>query len=257
MFITNKRVQLPSFVTFNHIKLEVVPKFKLLGITIDRKLSFNDFSVGLSSAINKKHFAIKRIFYLADSVKLQFFKTFILPYFDFGLSLIIYFSKYAIHKLEKTYYNCIYKLFKINVNCFDVFGVNKKLEDLNLNSFQHRVFQKLTLFAFKIKYSLNAPKTLKEVLDCKRKTYSHNLRETSKEYISQLKNNSSYGDLTFKSFFAKFFNKQDELLDIFLNYNFADYDSFKSIFLSKIDILLENFLYIFPRFGMNINLKIF
>ena len=70
MFITNKRVVLPTNILYNTISIEVVPKFKLLGITLDSKLNFEDFVSGLYVAINKKMFAIKRIFYLSNSVRL-------------------------------------------------------------------------------------------------------------------------------------------------------------------------------------------
>ena len=151
MFITNKRVILPSNIIYKKISFEVVPKFKLLGITLDSKLNFVDFVSGLSMAINKKMFAIKRIFYLSNSVRLQFFKTFILPFFDLGLSLIIYFSKYAIQKLEKTYYNCIYKLFKINILSYDTLIINSHLKKLNHMSFQHMVFQKFVFLSIQCK----------------------------------------------------------------------------------------------------------
>ena len=124
MFITNKRVVLPTDNSFNREKIEVVSKFKLLGIFLDCRLNFLDFVSGLSLVINWKMFAIKRLFYLSKSLKLQFFKTFFLRFFDFGLSIIIYFSKLAIQKLEKTYNNCLYKLFKINILSRDVSIIN-------------------------------------------------------------------------------------------------------------------------------------
>ena len=62
-------------------------------------------------SFNRKLFAIKRMFFLPFDVKLQFFKSFILPYFD--SSLLVYFHKQAIHKLCKTYYLCLNNLFKI------------------------------------------------------------------------------------------------------------------------------------------------
>ena len=48
----------------------------------------NQMSSPLKKIINRQMYNIKRLFYLATSVKIQSFKTFILPYFDNCLSLI-------------------------------------------------------------------------------------------------------------------------------------------------------------------------
>ena len=41
MVITNKRIKIPGAFTFNDITIKCVNEFKLLGITIDNKLSFD------------------------------------------------------------------------------------------------------------------------------------------------------------------------------------------------------------------------
>ncbi len=64
MFVSNKRTIFPSKISSNNIDIEVVDKLKLLGITIDPKLNFNEFSVDLIKAISKKLFAIKSLFYI-------------------------------------------------------------------------------------------------------------------------------------------------------------------------------------------------
>jgi hypothetical protein len=89
MFITNKRINTPSCIEFNGIKVEVVSQFKLLGVVNQFKL-FVD--------INRKLYSINILFYLPYEIKLHFFKSFILPYFDYGISLSIYYQKTAIRK---------------------------------------------------------------------------------------------------------------------------------------------------------------
>ena len=49
------------------------------------------------------------------SVKIQFLKSFILPFYDYCLSLFIYFPKATIQKISNTFYNCIDKLLKIKI----------------------------------------------------------------------------------------------------------------------------------------------
>ena len=117
MFITNKYIakKLPSEIKILNFNVKVVDSFKLLSITIDNKLNFNKYTSELRTVINKKMFSIKRLFYLNTSVKIQFFKTFLLPYFDYCLSLYIYFPKFAIQRICNIYTICLYKLFKFKL----------------------------------------------------------------------------------------------------------------------------------------------
>ncbi len=95
MFVTNKHIKnkLPKEIKINDTSVKVVDSFKLLGVTIDNGLNFTKYTSDIRITINRKLFGIKRLFYLSTSVKIQFFKTFILPYFDYCLSLLIYFPK--------------------------------------------------------------------------------------------------------------------------------------------------------------------
>ena len=107
---------LPPTLVLNNIQATVAKEFKLLGVTIDNKLTFSKHVSNVLLLINKKLYSINRL-YLSTSVKIQFFKTFILPYFDYCLSLIIYFSKPILQKICNFYFTCLHKLFK-----FDFFG---------------------------------------------------------------------------------------------------------------------------------------
>ena len=44
MFITNERITLPKTIVIEDAEIEVVQKFKLLGVTIDNKLNFNNYA---------------------------------------------------------------------------------------------------------------------------------------------------------------------------------------------------------------------
>ena len=104
----------PEFIELDNIKIEVVSSFKLLGVLIDDKLNFQSYVAQQCLNINRKLFSIKRIFYLSFAVKLQFFKSFILPLFDYGISLSIYYNHLTIRKLCKMYYVCLKKLFNFS-----------------------------------------------------------------------------------------------------------------------------------------------
>ena len=115
-------------------------------------------------AINTKLFSIKKLFYLSFKVKLQFFKTFILPYFDYCLSLCIYYPKYVLQSLQNFNYFYIFKLFKFNFKNFDFKETNDFFRKFNIFSFEYRFFYRLSLFINKILYSNGAPSNLKKLL---------------------------------------------------------------------------------------------
>ena len=83
MFVTNRRVKLPKEITVDsknvnnkliEIKVSVVTSFKLLGVTIDNKLTFTEHCSNIKKIVNWKMYSIKRLFYLCTSVKIQFLK---------------------------------------------------------------------------------------------------------------------------------------------------------------------------------------
>jgi hypothetical protein len=78
MFFTQEReIDFPKTIMIQNKTLNVIDKFKLLNIIIDNDLTFLPQVARIK--INQRLFSIKKIFFLENSVKLLFFKTFILP----------------------------------------------------------------------------------------------------------------------------------------------------------------------------------
>ena len=120
MIVTTKRksiLRIPTFIKVANFDVDVNEEFMFLGVLLDKKLSFKHLVVNVCKKINVKLLSIKRLAYLPFSVKLQFFKTFILPLFDYCLSLVYYFSKSQIQTLENCYNACLFKLFKFDFTC--------------------------------------------------------------------------------------------------------------------------------------------
>ena len=93
------------------------------------------------------------MFILDDSVKLQFFKTFILPYSDYCSTLLIYYPKSTIQKIMNYYNFCLFKLFNIkyDINTSEDFNkMNNYLEGFGLSCFQQRLIQRLMIFSYNI-----------------------------------------------------------------------------------------------------------
>lgn len=131
-------------ICIDNLIVEVVDNFKILGVTIDSKLTFNDFFNNTKKSLNIKLYSIKKLFYLSTNVKIQFFKSFIIPLFDYCLTLCIYFPKATLQRLCNFYYLCFYKLFEFKSNqCISI--TNNLLEQMNLFSFQHHLLFRLLI----------------------------------------------------------------------------------------------------------------
>jgi hypothetical protein len=258
MFVHNKRIITPTFLDCEGIHLTAVTKFKLLGFIIDQKFDFQSHVAHLCLTINRKLHSIKRLFYLPFQVKLQFFKSFILPYFDYGLSLTIYFHKNAIRKLCKLYYICLIKLFNFSfldkstrfssIKSHDL--INLDLKEHNLFSFHHRLVFRLISFIHKILFNFNSPVQLKSWLVINvNKELGVSLRSNDTQSFCVPKTKSKFGDMTFKNFFSRFLNKLNFSL---FTHNF---EKFKQDRLDNKEIYndLNILLKYFPKFNCDLN----
>ena len=211
MIVTAKhknKLNIPTTIKIGTNDVSVTDEFKLLGVLIDNKLTFKQHVVNICKNVNRKLFSIKRLAYLPFSVRLQFFKTFILPNFDYCLSLVCYFTKTQIQRLANCYNACLFKLFRFDFSHKELDEINNFLEEYKLFGFQHRIVLRLSLFSHKIINIPSAPIKLKEqILFNSNRNIQYNLRQTSKPTLYMPKINNHYGELTFKYFFNKFVEK--------------------------------------------------
>ena len=271
MFVTNRRVKLPKEITVDsknvnnkliEIKVSVVTSFKLLGVTIDNKLTFTEHCSNIKKIVNWKMYSIKRLFYLCTSVKIQFFKTFILPYFDYCLSLIIYFPSAAYQSLCNCFNLCLFKLFNFkpeyNSEEEDEEKIMSdflvKLQSYQLFTLQARIYNKLLSFAHGIKTNARSPLELRSLINSAVSpdvqteenilpvvgSYELRGRRVVKSVIPETK----YETLTFKHFFPK----------LLKTFSFLDFSLRRDPFRLQINLHLnENlkiFLTSFPKFDI-------
>ena len=100
MFISRQNLIFPFNINIQNDCVEVFENFRLLGCIIDNKLTFEKHVEQLVKNVNVKLFAIKKIFFLESSIKLQFLKTFLLPHFDYCFLLFIYMKNFLIDRVE-------------------------------------------------------------------------------------------------------------------------------------------------------------
>jgi hypothetical protein len=113
--------------------------------------NFTKHVANMCLSINRKLYCLKRLIFISFKVKLQFFKTVILAYFDYCSTLSIYFAKTILLKLFNCFYFCLFKLFKWNFDKIQsISDINDFLLKFNLFSFQHRCFHRISMFIFKV-----------------------------------------------------------------------------------------------------------
>ena len=231
MIITKKRIKIPESFTFGNINIKCVSEFKLLGVTIDNKLSFKTHLSNISHIVNSKLFSIKRIFYLSTSVKVQFFKTFILPYFDYCSTLLIYCSKSIIQKFANKYYLCLHKLFNFDTQDFTDFNdVNTfLLQKFDIPAFQHRFFQRLSVLSFKLLNFKAAPEILKDDI-------LKNYLDLSNFQLNPLLIPESFKELRSRT--INIFSK-----DIISKYKIKTFSYFSNVFLNCFNLNIFNLSY--------------
>jgi len=248
MFVTNKRIKSPQVIQTNGSEITVVSSIKILGLIIDNKLNFLEYASKLR--LTKKLFSIKRLFFLWTAVKIQFFNSFILPYFDYCCSIFIYFPKITLQKINNCFNFCLFKLFKFkfsieikscndgkSLNCFNNF-----LGKYNLFTFQHRLIYRIFIFIHKIMNSYNSPILLKEMIskyDSAQQKYS--FRKVPLFNLPRTR--THYGEDTFGYFINKFLNKYCADLDLNLNF-------YKKRIFNNINIIFLNFIEHFPKLNI-------
>ena len=222
------------------VEVEVVQDFRLLGVTIDDKLTFDLYVSLLIKTINKKLFSMKKLFYLSFKVKLHFFKTFILPHLDYCASLFIYFKKTLLDKLERTYNSCLFNLLKIDLgNSLTCVSQQSLLSPFKLLSFYNRFLYRFSQFSYKVINNV----ILKEF----KNTYifycpvNTSLRSTTRDIFRVTLCTMSKGRRALSYFLPNFCNK---ILRDNLNLSFSN-------FLTKISVDLILYTEIFKQMLAN------
>ena len=196
-------------------------------------------------------------------MKIHFFKTFILPNFDYCLSLIIYFPPSAYQSLNNSFNLCLYKLFKFKPEVTPedeeaneekiLSDFIDKLHSYDLFTLQSRIYNKLLLFTHGIKSNKKSPVELQALIDFPAPADEpaelipsqgvYELRR-GRTLVKSIIPETKYETLTFKHFFPK-------LLRTFKSLDFSlRRDSFRTQINLELKDNLKTFLEKFPKFDI-------
>jgi hypothetical protein len=245
----------PKIIEICGKEVQVVNNYELLGVYIDERLNFNKYTCELRKIIYTRLYSIKQLFYLKFRVRLQFLKTFILPHFNYASTLSIYFSKEAIQRLCNVYNDCIVKIIgsneiksiKINEN-HDYNIYNNYLDHFQLQTFQHRLLIRFSLYIYKI-ISFNTPAMLASVLTKNNeREVNYVLRNANLYTIPKKGSINNHMENTFHYFFANFLN---EIINDFISLNLS-IAAFKKTIRENINKLFITFVENFEKFDLKI-----
>jgi hypothetical protein len=248
-----KKFKPPKSIEICGKEVQVVSTFELLGIFIDEKLNFNKYTCDLRRTIYTRLYSIKQLFYLKFRVRLQFLKTFILPHFDYASTLSVYFSKEAIQRLCNTYNDCIVKIIGSNKiksiiikENHDYNIYNNYLNEFQLQTFQHRLLIRFSLYIYKI-ITFNTPGKLASIITKNMdREINYSLRNANLYTVPDKGRFNNNMECTFHYFFSKFLN--ENIKDyICLNLSVA---AFKKVIRENINSLFIKFIETFEKFDL-------
>ncbi len=183
------------------------PKIQITGILLDSTLTFVANVEETCKKVRAALFSLKSKFFLSNGTRLQFFKTFVLPHFDYCIALSIYYTAELRMTLVKLYNCFLRKLGLLRLDKFDHVSdidsmvFNSMLQKHGLFSFSCRIFYRLSLFVHNV-FNQNNVSVLR---DCFYKTTHHySLRHTQRLHVVVSKR--ACDDLNFFIFGPKFIN---------------------------------------------------
>ena len=141
-------------------------------------------------------------FMMPFETQVQFFKTFILPFFDYCSSLFIYMSKTLLNRFNRFFNDCIFKMLRIKVHNLDIEQQANVLNNYNLQPFYFRIIERFAIFSKKIMND-NILNNIKEKLLIR--TNIHGLRTFDMYNVP--KNVTLDGKRRISIFLPKFLNK--------------------------------------------------
>ena len=139
-------------ITFNGEKVFFIEHAKILGVTIDNQLKFDNHIKEICKKVNSKTALLKKSNYLfPKKFKVNLFKLFIMPHYDYCCSLFAkQSSQLNQHRLISNFNKSILRFLKINLYGLTLEEQYTKLKSLKLNILPilFRLFTHLCLFFY-------------------------------------------------------------------------------------------------------------
>jgi hypothetical protein len=159
MFLVDRRDKdnYPNEISFKDNVIEIVKHFKLLGVEIDRMLLFRQLINDLKRKVYFRLHSMKHLYYMPLATKVDLFKCYVVPHFDYIMSLTVYFDKWAIHQLEALYNRAIKQLLNLIIKHMDHDACLQLLTPYRIMHFMHRCVYRLNIMTHRIFHKVYLP----------------------------------------------------------------------------------------------------
>ena len=108
-------------IQINGIKVDVKPTLKILGVTLDKRLTFKEDITEQLKEVYAKTAAFKRISrFISVNTMILLYKAFIVPHLDYCSILFIGLGKVLANRLEDANYYILRTLFKVKNNSHEI-----------------------------------------------------------------------------------------------------------------------------------------
>jgi hypothetical protein len=173
MIISRKDVRAEKQIKVDNDQIEIVNEFSYLGVLIDSKLSFINYSNYIVRKMTMKFHMLNRLSAKFSNVPIlcMLYKTLIQPHIDFCATILFMLSDSQLRKLQKVQN----KVMRLILKADRLTPVNKMLDELNWLSVKERITFNTLKFIYKIEND-QAPKYLKEKLTTRGEKINYNLR---------------------------------------------------------------------------------
>lgn len=138
-------------IQLNGTDIDYVYQIKLLGVTFDKHLKFDQHTINICKKVNFKVFILSRCAHLFHSnFKLILFKLCILSHFDYCSTVYLHLTSISKMRLERCFRRALHRLVKINIKGMAIEEQFSTLAPLKLLPLQLRQVYRFTMFLFSL-----------------------------------------------------------------------------------------------------------
>jgi len=159
-------------------------------------------------------------------------------------------------------------IFKIDCSLLSTSAIKAKLSTYRLSSLESRIFAKLSIFGFKVKYDQMVLCELQAQLGGPVVIHEYSLRGQADQMVIPTKVLNSSGERTFGRFYGELLNKNlrekdgndrnfVELRELYLKFTIGQLREFKNDIYKNLELYTNKFLTIFPRFAHKLNMNLY
>lgn len=181
-------------IMLGNIAIEMVDKFKYLGVIIDRQLKFKEHANNLIKIISYKiNYLYRCSHYLTRWTRTILFNTLILPHFNYCSTILFLLNQNELYRFKKLQNRAM----RIILCCSKRTAINSMLKELQWLSVENYFLYQTLIFIFKIKTG-TAPSYLRDQVNYNFNMHTYNTRTRNDFYVRPVLKRQTQTSVFFK-----------------------------------------------------------